>query len=97
MENVVDGSPERPREKALRDSEGTVAAPLPQRVLLYDRAPSAKSPHVSFFPHPRFFFMTVRCLEVLLDAPLPALDYILPEGETAEPGERVVVPLGPKR
>ena len=41
--------------------------------------------------------MTVRFLEVLLDAPLPALDYILPEGETAEPGERVVVPLGPKR
>lgn len=41
--------------------------------------------------------MTGRYIEVLLDVPLPALDYVLPEGETAEPGERVVVPLGPRR
>ncbi len=41
--------------------------------------------------------MTGRYIEVLLDVPLPPLDYALPEGETAAPGERVVVPLGPRR
>lgn len=41
--------------------------------------------------------MSGRYIEVLLDVPLPPLDYALPEGETACTGERVVVPLGPRR
>ena len=41
--------------------------------------------------------MTFRYIEVLLDVPLPPLDYVLPKGESASVGERVVVPLGARR
>ena len=41
--------------------------------------------------------MNCRYIEVLLDVPLPPLDYALPEAESASVGERVVVPLGARR